>query len=172
VTPPVIVFGIGNRSRGDDAVGPMLLERLRGWLESRGLAGRFELCEEYQLQVENALDLEGREMALFIDARQGAPEGVDFRRLGAPVTSPSCHSHRLEPAAVLDVHWRVTGREPPPAFALGVHAERFGLGEGLSRASQEAMGEAWRLLLSLADDPRASAWQALASTCTGKKEER
>jgi hydrogenase maturation protease len=164
VTAPVAVFGVGNRSRGDDAVGPLLLERLRGWLEARGLQGRFDLFEAYQLQVENALDLEGREVALFIDARQAAASGADFRRLDGAVTAVTCHSHMLEPGAVLAVHRQVTGREPPPAFALGVRAERFELGEGISDAAQAAMTEAWRLLETLAADPRPASWQAITST--------
>jgi hydrogenase maturation protease len=164
VTAPVAVFGVGNRSRGDDALGPALLDRLAGWLEARGLASGFDLFEAYQLQVENALDLEGRELALFIDAWRGAPVAAALRRVGAEVTALSSDSHRLAPAAVLEVHRRVTGRAPPPAFVLGVRAERFELGEGLSEASRMALDEAWPLLESLAGDPRLASWQAQAST--------
>ncbi len=60
MSAPVAIFAIGNRSRGDDAAAPLLLERLRPWLEGEGMAADFDLFEVYQLQLENALDLEGR----------------------------------------------------------------------------------------------------------------
>lgn len=167
---PVVVFAVGNRSRGDDALGPLLLERLGDWLWTRGLAARFELFEEYQLQLENALDLEGRELALFIDARRGAPRAATLAAVAPSAKASAGATHALEPAAVLEVHRRVTGHEPPPAFMLGVRAENFELGEGLSQASQEALGEAWPLLETLAGDPRPESWRALASTFSDEEE--
>ena len=53
----VVVLASGNRSRGDDAVGPLLLERLAAWLAAEGRSGEFELFDDYQLQIEHALDL-------------------------------------------------------------------------------------------------------------------
>ena len=167
---PVVVFAVGNRSRGDDALGPLLLERLGDWLWRRGLAARFELFEEYQLQLENALDLEGRELALFIDAKRGAPRAATLAPVAPSSKASAGSTHALEPAAVLEVHRRVTGHEPPPAFALGVRAENFELGEGLSQASLDALGEAWPLLETLAGDPRLESWQALASTFSDEEE--
>ena len=65
---PIVVFAVGNPSRGDDAIGPELCGRLENWLKNAGLAERVELIEDFQLNIEHALDLEGRELALFIDA--------------------------------------------------------------------------------------------------------
>ncbi|MDH5263556.1 MAG: hydrogenase maturation protease [Betaproteobacteria bacterium] len=161
---PVAIFGIGNRSRGDDAVGPLLLDRLRRWLESRGLAGGFDLFEEYQLQVENALDLEGRELALFIDARLDGGRPVTLEPVAGLDEAAAGSSHSLPPGAVLNVYRRVTGRTSPPAFALGVRAERFELGEGPSDVARDAMEKAWELLESLAGDPRTQSWRARVST--------
>ena len=70
---PVVVFAVGNRSRGDDALGPLLLERLAAVLDAEGRGSRFELIDDFQLQIEHALDLAGRRLALFIDAGTGTP---------------------------------------------------------------------------------------------------
>ena len=62
---PVLVFGWGNLSRGDDALGPMLVDRLRALLpDDSGV----EFLDDYQLQIEHALDLVGRDRVLFVDA--------------------------------------------------------------------------------------------------------
>ena len=81
---PLLVLAVGNPSRGDDALGPMLAERL----ESAALPG-VEVITEFQLQVENALDLEGRERVIFVDAGVGtggpfeAPRGRAGGRIPA-----------------------------------------------------------------------------------------
>ena len=83
---PVVILACGNPSRGDDALGPILLDRLQAWLESAGCAGLaddFELIGDFQLQVEHALDLIGRRLALFIDAGQQTPAPFVFRRAQA-----------------------------------------------------------------------------------------
>jgi hypothetical protein len=70
---PVVVFACGNPSRGDDALGPLLLDQLQIWLDEEGLADGFELISDFQWQVEHALDLVGRRLALFVDAGQQTP---------------------------------------------------------------------------------------------------
>jgi hydrogenase maturation protease len=156
---PVAVFAVGNRSRGDDSVAPLLLDRLRGWLDKEGLAEGFELVEEYQLQVEDALDLEGRRLALFIDAERDAPEAVAIREETARPGRAA--SHALEPAAVLDVCRQLTGTTPT-AFVMGVRGTHFDLGSGLSQEASAAMDEAWHLLHALARHPYPAAWRAAA----------
>jgi hypothetical protein len=53
-----LVMGLADPSRGDDALGPLLIERLR----ASGVeeAGDVELCTEFGLQTEHVLDLEDR----------------------------------------------------------------------------------------------------------------
>jgi len=85
VTAPVVIFAVGNPSRGDDAIGPECCARLEQWLANEGLAERFELIEDFQLQIEHALDLQGRQLALFIDAGARTPGPFTFRRI-APAT--------------------------------------------------------------------------------------
>ncbi|MGE0357790.1 MAG: hydrogenase maturation protease [Burkholderiales bacterium] len=163
MTAPVAVFAVGNRSRGDDAAGPLLLERLRGWLDAEGLAGDFELFEAYQLQVENALDLEGRRLALFIDACRATPGPLAFCPVRACGIAAGGSTHALAPGSVLGVYRRVTGEAPPPAFQLGVRATDFELGSPVSAGTREAMEEAWRLLRELARAPRHSEWQTMSA---------
>ena len=56
------------RRGGDDGLGPLLLGRVVAarWPEVTTI-------EDFQLQIEHALDLEGAEAALFLDAGKGTP---------------------------------------------------------------------------------------------------
>jgi len=161
----VIVFAVGNRSRGDDALGPLLLERLSAWLDAEGAANNFEVIDDFQLQIEHALDLAGRPLALFIDAGVAMSAPYTFLPL-APGASIATHStHALPPAAVLAVFREVAQVEPPPSFVLCVRGESFELGDGLSAGAHGNLEAAWLLLRELCRRPVASAWHGLA-TCS------
>ena len=140
---PVLVLAVGNPSRGDDAIGPELAARV----EAAGLPG-VEVIVEFQLQVENALDLVGRERVIFVDAGTGTPAPFDLRRVH-PAAEFLHTSHALSPEAVLATYERVTGREAPDAWLLCVRGESFGLGEALSAAAAAHLEAAWLELLQM-----------------------
>ena len=140
---PVVVFAIGNPSRGDDAIGPLLAERL----ERESLPG-VEVLVDFQLQVEHALDLEGRRLVVFIDAAVDLDVPFELRPVHAR-RDDSYTSHSLSPASVLETFSRITDAQPPPAFALAVRAARFDLGLGLSERAGQDVEAAWAALLRL-----------------------
>lgn len=162
-----MVFGWGNPSRGDDALGPLLLQTLR----SGGDSGRWpgldlRLVEDFQLQIEHALDLDGAELALFIDAGQGTPAPWALTELdGQAQPRFAASTHALSPQAVLSVYRQLQGRAPPPAFVLCVRGEQFALGAPLSAAARQHLAAAAALLQQLCDAPDARAWRA---RCTAR----
>ena len=145
MTAPIVVFAVGNPSRGDDAIGPELCARLEKWLAREGLSQRVELIEDFQLNIEHALDLVGREQALFIDAGENTPAPYSYEPI-FPAAIPSHSTHALPPQAVLQVFRQTEGREPPPSFVLCVRGECFELGEGLSPEALGRVNEAMSLL--------------------------
>jgi hydrogenase maturation protease len=135
MTAPLVVFAVGNPSRGDDAIGPVICGRLAKWLENEGLAERVDLIEDFQLNIEHALDLQGRELALFIDAGKNTPAPFVFEQI-FPSTAASHTTHALPPQAVLQVYRQMDGKEPPPSFVLCVRGEGFELGAEMTPAAQ------------------------------------
>ena len=137
---PVLVLAVGNPSRGDDAIGPELAARL----EAAALPG-LEVITEFQLQVENALDLAGSSRVIFLDAGTGTPAPYELRLLAA--ADDFLHtSHAISPEAVLATYRRVTGEPPPEAWVLCVRGESFELGESLSEPAAANLEAAWREL--------------------------
>jgi len=140
---PVLVLAVGNPSRGDDAIGPILAQRL----EALGLS-HIEVITDFQLQVEHALDLEGRQRVIFIDAGTGTPSPFELRRVQA--MADFLHtSHALLPEAVLATYERVTGGVSPETWLLCVRGETFELGEALSPAARAHLEAAWERLVEL-----------------------
>lgn len=155
---PVLVFAIGNESRGDDALGPLLGRSLAEGLDPR----QVEVLEEYQLQVENTLDMAGRQLVLFIDAGHGTPAPFTFYR--ASLQPPSGHStHAVAPEALLGVYRQVNGEAPPPAFILCVAGQAFELGEPLSVAAASNLNPALDFARALFTTPELASWQRLAA---------
>lgn len=130
MTAPTLVFGWGNASRGDDALGPVFVERLR----ALGLEG-VELLDDYQLQPEHALDLVGRERVLFVDASLAGAAPFEVSPL-RPQRDASFSSHAMSPAALLQAFVDVQGTAPPPATLLAIRGDRFELGETMSDAAR------------------------------------
>ena len=161
MSAPVVIFAVGNPSRGDDAIGPELCGRLEKWLENEGLAGQFELIEDFQLQIEHALDLQDRQLALFIDAGANTPAPFTFQRI-ASATGIAHTTHELPPEAVLQVYLQTEAAEPPPAFVLCVRGEKFELGEPLSAAAESYLEAAFDLLMQLCRQAALSDWTRAA----------
>ena len=160
--PPVLILACGNPSRGDDALGPLLLERLQNWLDRAGLAAGFDLIGDFQFQIEHALDLVGRQLVLFIDAGEQSTAPFIFRQAraaaGRDLANPGTHA--LSPEAVLAVLAHINHAAPPPAFVLCVRAECFALGAGLSPAASSHAECAFKLLQALCRVAKLEAWMS------------
>jgi len=132
--PPLLVLGWGNLSRGDDSLGPLCVAALQAQLPT-ALAGQVEFLDDYQLNIEHALDLLGRRAVLFIDASLNCAAPFEVSLLQAR-QDISYTSHALSPEAVLQVFLDTQGGAAPPAHLLAIRGERFGLGEPLSAIAQ------------------------------------
>ena len=159
MTAPLVVFAVGNPSRGDDAIGPVICGRLAKWLENEKLSERVELIEDFQLNVEHALDLQGRELALFIDAGENTPAPFIFEQI-FPSTAPSHTTHALPPQGVLQVYRQMEGTEPPPSFVLCVRGEGFELGAEMTPTALGGVEAAMELVERLFRKPTLADWSA------------
>ena len=141
--PPLLVLAVGNPSRGDDALGPLFVERAGELFAERIARGELELLTDFQLQVEHALDLQGRARVFFVDASVAEPPPFGCTRI-QPARDASFSSHALSPAAVLDAYVKVVGEPLPESWVLAIRGERFELGEPLGRAASDHLDAALR----------------------------
>ena len=158
--PPLLVIGVGNPSRGDDALGPLLLARLREWVGKNGLEDRIELLEDFQLQVEHAADLQERERVLFLDAGVNTPPPYTVDRV-QPHPGRAVLSHALPPEDVLATYVRVFQSQPPPSFLLCISGAAFELGATLSRDAVHNLEAAYAFAIRLIPATDLAAWDAL-----------
>ncbi|MDO8926558.1 MAG: hydrogenase maturation protease [Sideroxyarcus sp.] len=127
MTIPLLVIAIGNESRGDDALAPLLIRQL----QSESGADLIEFIEDFQLQVEHVTDLVGRTAVLFIDADMSCEAPFHFSAITAAQDN-SYTSHAMTPFAVLHTFKQVYGTDAPPCYLLRVRGYGFELGDSLS----------------------------------------
>ena len=124
----VLVVGYGNELRGDDAVGPRVVELLAagGHLPGARIESR------HQLTPELAEDIAAARLVVLVDAvRDGAPGNVCVSEIVA--RGQPLGSHAIDPAVLVDLASRVYGRTPPVVL-VSVSAEQFEPGAALSPA--------------------------------------
>ena len=128
----VLVLGVGNRIRGDDAVGPLLVERLRGKVDVT-LIDAEDIPENYLGPIEGS----GADLVLVIDATEmGANAGdaaifeVEHTQ-GGTVSAHAANIGLLFKAMAPQVR--------PQVLVLGVQPGSTELGQGLSEAVRTTM---------------------------------
>jgi hydrogenase maturation protease len=134
MTIPLLILAIGNESRGDDALAPLLLRQLQT-TESA------EFIEDFQLQVEHVTDLVGRTAVLFIDADMSCAPPFHFSGIAAEQDN-SYTSHAMTPFALLHTFKQVYGTDAPPCFLLRIRGYGFELGEDLSAEASANLEQA------------------------------
>jgi hydrogenase maturation protease len=144
---PILIFGYGNPSRGDDAIGPFLIEQL-----ARLDLPDVDLLTDFQLQVEHALDLRERERVLFVDASYDCQDPFELTRI-QPAADASYTSHAMSPAAVLQACAELYG-EQPESWMLAVSGVSFELGEPLSAEATGNLDAAVTKVLAWLEDCR------------------
>ncbi len=155
----VLVFGYGNPSRGDDALGPELLDTLQKNTAIK--LNQIEFLTDFQLQIEHALDLEQRHMVLFVDASVSCATPFELNQL-KPERDLSYTTHAMSPEAVLQVYQAIKKETPPPCFLLSIKAEQFELGEDLSVGAKQNLQLACDFAVRLLSNPSLDRWMEIS----------
>jgi hydrogenase maturation protease len=142
----VLVVGLGNRLRGDDASG----------LEAARLVGKRAtdvIVVEHEREPTDLIELwQGARLAIVLDALEGDDPGRVHRFEAGRDTLPahrstSASTHALELAEVIELA-RSLGRLPDRLVVLGIEGERFETGAGLSDQVERAVHKAAELALA------------------------
>jgi hydrogenase maturation protease len=147
MSAPLLVFGWGNLSRGDDALGPLFVQQLR-LLAGTEAGSQVDFLEDYQLQIEHALDLASRERVLFVDGSVNCAVPFEVTTL-RPSRDTSFTTHAISPQAVMQVYRDLYHAEPPACTLLAIRGMHFALGAppgslALDHLAQAlAWGQSW-----------------------------
>ncbi len=142
MSPPVLILGWGNLSRGDDALGPLMLDALHASLPDH-LRSQVEFLDEFQLQIEHALDLLDRRQVLLVDASLNCAAPFEVTQ-PQPAPDESYTTHALSPQGLLHLYQELHASAPPPCTLLAIRGERFELGDAPSAQALHNLDAALR----------------------------
>lgn len=136
------IICLGNRDRGDDAIGRHVAALLR----AAHVRADIVECEGEATRTMEAL--EGRARAILVDAsarggRPGAVRRFDVARRPAPALSRAWSSHGAGPEMAIEL-CRALGRLPPICALYAVEGEIFERGAPLSAAGRAGAAKAAR----------------------------
>jgi hydrogenase maturation protease len=138
-----LVIGYGNPLRGDDGVGPKVVEAVE---ELHLPDVRTLIC--HQLSPEHAEPIARARMVIFVDAAVDAPKGVQLRKLEPNETS-QLMAHAADPRTMLALARDVFGH-CPEAWWLTIPAVKLGFGEELSPDARHGFEVALEQIRTLA----------------------
>ena len=126
----ILVIGVGNRFRGDDGIGPAVIDSLRAD------PPHATICETSGEATELIETWSDAKLVLIVDCiSSGAPPGtihhIEANRQNLPpqILQTSTHSFGLAEAVELG---RALGRLPPRLIIYGIEGRDFGYGQTLS----------------------------------------
>jgi hydrogenase maturation protease len=131
----VLIFAYGNISRGDDALAPLMIDKLQSENITTGCGHPVKYLTDYQIQVEHILDMQGCERVLLIDAHLALETPYTFQPLHSCLET-SYTTHGMSPSTLLYTYEKTLGSKSPPGYLLALRGQSFELGESLSERSK------------------------------------
>jgi hydrogenase maturation protease len=141
--PKLLLIGYGNPGRLDDGLGPALAAKV----EAASLKG-ITVEADYQLTVENALDVSKHDVVIFADAAVKGKEPFFFSKIRSK--SPmSLSSHSVSAEAVL-FYAEHMFQANTRAYVLGIRGYKFNdFEEKLSEGATQNLEEAFQFVTNL-----------------------
>jgi hydrogenase maturation protease len=135
----ILILGYGNPGRQDDGLGPAAaaeIDRL-GWPNLTAI-------DNYQLNIEDAMDVAEHDIVWFIDAAKTGPAPYQVLDV-TPAASIEFTSHIVGPKALLAIAQQCYGGSPR-AFLLAIRGYKFEFIEALTPSATDNLRAALAML--------------------------
>lgn len=106
----ILVYGIGNPGRQDDALGVLLAEKLEVWIRENQVQ-HVETDQNYQLNIEDADRIAGFDLVIFADASLKMIDNILLEKV-EPDLRTDFSMHSVEPAFVVGLCQQMFNRHP------------------------------------------------------------
>lgn len=153
----VLLLAYGNLSRGDDALAPLLIDRIQqqGIASSSGYTLKY--CQDYQIQIEHVMDMQQCERVILMDASQSLQKPIDFYPVQE--SAETCYTtHGMSASNLLHTYRQVHHEAPPDTYMLAIQGIQFELGQPLSSQAKINLNHAFVFLTELLSGGDTQPW--------------
>lgn len=130
----ILLYGYGNPGRQDDGLGNEFINRMEEFIHQAGLKHDFSFDSNYQLNIEDAEEIAGKDLVIFIDASEEEIEDYCFSKVDKS-TAVSFTTHAASPGYVVNLCRNLFGTSPH-AWLLHVKGYQWEFKEGLSEQAR------------------------------------
>ena len=142
--PKILVYGYGNPGRHDDGLGNAFIDKMEEWVENENLSG-IEFDSNYQLNVEDADTISGKDLVFFVDASTEPIKDFCLTRVSASDASIEFTMHAVSASFVLDLCNKLFQKNPD-CYLLHIKGYEWELKEGLSEKANANLEKAFNFL--------------------------
>ena len=138
----ILIYGYGNPGRQDDGLGPLVSQEI----EKLNLPF-VDTDENYQLQVEDALDIAKYDIIIFVDAAVEGKEPFSVRKV-EPSDKITFTTHAVDPGSILAI-CKDTFDRTPDTWLIGIRGYGFEFKEVLTEHARENWKKAVEFIILL-----------------------
>jgi hydrogenase maturation protease len=143
--PNILVYGYGNPGRQDDGLGVACADQIEEWLQHHDHADiDVDVQSNYQLNIEDALAIADKDVAIFVDASIEAINDFCFTRVH-PSSDVAFSMHAVSPSFVLDLCQNLYDKRPD-TYLLHIKGYEWEMKEELSGRAAQNLGKALAFL--------------------------
>jgi hydrogenase maturation protease len=142
----ILVYGIGNPGRQDDALGILLIEKLDVWVKDNGI-DYIQTDQNYQLNIEDADRIAGFDVVIFVDASVQEIDAILLEEIKPDLTT-DFSMHSVEPAFVVGLCYQIFNRHPI-SYQLHVKGVSFGFMEPMTHEATKNLELAFQELIKI-----------------------
>lgn len=147
----ILVYGYGNPGRQDDGLGIAMIDLLESWIDVNEIT-HIQLDRNYQLNIEDATVLNGKDFVIFVDA--SVDDNTQKYKLVPVQPSPKVAftMHATTPGFILHLCKEMFDTEPV-TWLMHIKGLAWEMKEELSTEARNNLQEAFEYLKDILMDP-------------------
>ncbi|NBC84037.1 MAG: hydrogenase maturation protease [Bacteroidetes bacterium] len=150
-TKKILIYGYGNPGRQDDGLGNAMIQLLDGWLFEFPMP-HVQLDSNYQLNIEDATELKGKVLVIFVDA--SVNENVkQFELIPVqPTAKAEFTMHATSPGYILHLCEQMFNSHPE-TWLMQIKGLSWEMKEELTEQAKDNLQEAFEYLKDMIMHP-------------------
>jgi hydrogenase maturation protease len=146
----ILLYAYGNPGRRDDGLGNRFIEQMERWIIEQGI-DYIETDSNFQLNIEDAYNISGRDLVIFIDASVEDIRDFHFSEVEPSGGRSEFTMHSASPAFILALCKKIYNTHPR-TYLLQIRGYEWEFSEGISPAASDNLEKAFGFLCEKLQD--------------------
>ena len=140
----ILIYGYGNPGRQDDGLGAAFIRKMEDWIADNQ-ENNIQLDCNYQLNIEDAELISGKDMVVFVDATIEEIDDFSYTWINPDPARVEFSMHAVSPAFVVDLCRKMFGKAPD-SYLLHIKGYEWDFKEELTTEASLNLEKAFTFL--------------------------